>query len=458
MRILGAARLSRKTDESTSIERQREQIELTAKVRGDSLVFITEDTDVSGAISPFLRPSLGPWLTDPEKISQWDGLLVPKVDRLTRSLSDFDEIVKWCDSHGKTLISVSESLDLNTSTGRMFANLLGLFAEFERERMSERRKDAAVKIRANGWWAGFGYPYGTKPVKVDDHWELEIDQVTYARLESIAYDILQGHSVSSIARKLDATEVATPAKGKTWRQNTIREIYTSDKCVLEPELLSQVLEALDSTKQAWTKRGDAALLLDVAFCKCGAKLHSKRYESKGRLYEYYDCSAHCGARRIPMAELDLAVWAHMTSKGGPILSAENTGGYADYPVWRKIVTGGKSAKADLIKVERKIRALDLDDPDYLSKQTELMTARGHLVETAKTETAKVDYEVIPGMTLGGYWPTLEKTAQRQLLLESGVKVSGAQRGTGSSKLVMFSIELPEDVKFVKLPDGGIAVN
>src|SRR4249920_1161827 len=115
MRLLGGARLSHRTDESTSIERQREQVTLTAQVRGDELIHITEDSDVSGAVSPFLREGLGPWLTDPKLMAKWDGLIVAKVDRLTRSLSDFDDLVSWCDRNGKTLISVSEQLDLSTS-------------------------------------------------------------------------------------------------------------------------------------------------------------------------------------------------------------------------------------------------------------------------------------------------------------------------------------------------------
>ena len=240
MRLLGGARLSHKTDESTSIERQREQITLTAKVRGDELVFITEDTDVSGAVSPFLRESLGPWLTDPDKIALWDGLIVAKLDRLTRSLSDFDELVSWLDRNGKTLISVSESLDLSTSTGRMFANLLAMFAQFERERMSERRTDAANKIRENGWWAGFGYPYGTMPIKCGDHWELTINPETYPQLESMAYRLLEGHSASAIAKMLNALAVATPAGGAMWRQNTIRDMFNNPKCPLEHGLLAKV--------------------------------------------------------------------------------------------------------------------------------------------------------------------------------------------------------------------------
>src|SRR5579859_5316793 len=139
MRILGAARLSHDTDESTSIARQREQIELTTRARGDTLVHITEDTDVSGAVAPDRRPELGPWLTDPSLVGQWDVLMVAKLDRLTRSSQDFARLVEWCQDHGKTLVSISESIDLGTAAGRLAVDIFVRFAQYERERMSERR-------------------------------------------------------------------------------------------------------------------------------------------------------------------------------------------------------------------------------------------------------------------------------------------------------------------------------
>jgi DNA invertase Pin-like site-specific DNA recombinase len=399
---LVATRLSHKTDESTSIERQTEQGTLTAQIRGDKVIHITEDTDISGSVSPFLRDGLGPWLTEQNKIDQWDVLIVSKVDRLTRSLSDFDDLVAWLDRNGKTLVSVSESLDLSTSTGRMFANLLAMFAQFERERMSERRRDAAVKIRENGWWAGFGYPYGTRPVKVESHWELEIDPATYARLEQIAYEIIRGHSVSSIAKSLNALQVPTPSGGKEWRQNTIRDICTNEKCVLEPELLGRVIEALDTTKQAWTKRGDAAMLLNVAHCVCGAPFHSKRYTSKGHLYEYYDCSAHCGERRIPMKDLEKAADESMTD------------GYGWVPVFTKQVKLGKSHAKEIAILERKMNALDKDASDWLARTSELHAERARLKSLPREPD---EIKLVPtGKTTAEYWPTLSAQGKRQFLL------------------------------------------
>jgi len=442
---LGATRLSHKTDESTSIERQTEQVTLTAKIRGDNLIHITEDTDISGSVSPFLREGLGPWLTDPDKVDQWDVLIVSKVDRLTRSLSDFDDLVSWLDRNGKTLVSVSESLDLSTSTGRMFANLLAMFAQFERERMSERRRERAQADRERGWWQGGRPSYGQRPVKVDDHWELEVDPITYERLEKIASQVLRGHSRSSIAQSLNALQVPTPGGGKEWRQNAIADIFTNEKCVLDPDLLAQVREALDTTKTPWTKRGDAAMLLNVAYCICGAQLYSKRYTSKGHLY---DCSAQCGERRIPMVMIERVVDDVMTNP-------ERPAGYARYPIYRKVVSQGKSSKGELQAIERKLHTLDFDAPDFQQRQAELLAERKRLMAESQVKASKTTYEKVPGMTVADYWPTLDKQGKRQLLLEADVTVRVIERQPEWKSRAKVEVMAPVDVRFIALPEGGL---
>ena len=439
MKDLGATRLSRLKDESTAIPRQREQITLTAKIRGDKLVHITEDADISGKISPFERDGLGPWLTDPDKIAKWDCLIVPKLDRLTRSLRDFDELVEWMDKHGKTLVSVSESLDLSTSSGRMAANMLAMFAQFERERIAERRRERAEDDRARGWWGGGGYNYGMRPVKKNDHWELEIDPTTYHRLEDIAHSLIAGQSATSIANHLNAIGAPSPRGGK-WRQNTIRDMFTHEKCPLDADLLARVTEALDRTKQPWTKRADAAMLVNIASCVCDAPLFSKRYTSKGHLYEYYDCSAHCGRRRVPMA--DLEEWIdHIMIPNGI---------YGEQPVWRKVVTG-KSNRSLIMKVERRIRALDLDAEDYDEQHAALMAERQALKDAERNRSDEPGYEDT-GIKVADYWPTLDVKARRQFLLLAGIKLTKVQRYADGR--VDADMRGPWPVRFVMV-EGGL---
>jgi len=99
IQVLGAARLSKDADESTSIERQSGGIngwaDLRSNTTGDDyrVVHVSEDSDVSGAVSPFDPAGLGPYLREP-LLSTWQVLVVFRLDRLTRSIADFEAIWK----------------------------------------------------------------------------------------------------------------------------------------------------------------------------------------------------------------------------------------------------------------------------------------------------------------------------------------------------------------------------
>ena len=197
------------------------------------------------------------------------------------------------------------------------------------------------------------------------------------------------------------------------------------------------------------------MLLNIAHCECGAPYYSKRYESKGHLYEYYDCSANCGARRIPMAVVEDIVDDFMTNTE----RADREGrppGYATYPLYRKITHHGRSIKSELNAIERKLRNPNLDDPDILAKQAELLAQRKHLLEVSQSEPDRIEHEKIPGMTVGEYWPTLDKQSKRQLLLEAGVTVS-VKRIEGWKRPQVEITATSVEVKFVMLPAGGIGI-
>ena len=440
-RALGARRLSNRTDESTSIERQGEQIKLTVQVRGDDLIHLTQDTDVSGAVSPFERADLGPWLTDPHKIAQWDVLVVAKLDRLTRSLIHFNELVSWLDRNEKTLVSVSESLDLSTPTGRMFANLLAMFAQFERERMSERRSDRAKADKERGWYGGGRYPYGYKPVKIDSHWELEEHPENAKTLRWIADQILAGRSRSSIATQLQKDGVPTPfvegrkhtrndttppAKGK-WTRVTVSRILVGSQELIDESIRFKMLDMLDNTKHTFTRRDDAPMLLNVAYCgKCQGPFYRRRTfrgpaASPTYMYEYYFCYNRCGAKMIPMNELDETVTEMILET------------YPWVPMVETTVTRGLSHLAEIGAIERQIRELDLDASDYDERHSELRRQRAALKDAP---SAPDKFGSKPtGETAADYWPKLDKDGRRQFLLANKLKAFATREADGSLSVV-----------------------
>ncbi|MPY81226.1 MAG: recombinase family protein, partial [Actinophytocola sp.] len=138
MGILGAVRLSKYTDTSTSVERQHEVIRWWSDGHDGELVHTTEDIDVSGSVSPFERDGLGPWLTDPEKVRQWEVLVAWKLDRISRNARDTLELLTWAEANGKRIVCVDDSIDTESEMGRFFLQLAAIFAELERKTIAAR--------------------------------------------------------------------------------------------------------------------------------------------------------------------------------------------------------------------------------------------------------------------------------------------------------------------------------
>lgn len=105
------------------------------------------------------RPGLKRLLAEVEA-GRVDVIVVYKVDRLTRSLSDFARIVDVLDAQGASFVSITQSFNTTTSMGRLTLNVLLSFAQFEREVTGERIRDKIAQSKAKGMWMGGTVPLG----------------------------------------------------------------------------------------------------------------------------------------------------------------------------------------------------------------------------------------------------------------------------------------------------------
>ncbi|MGO9454930.1 MAG: recombinase family protein [Candidatus Binataceae bacterium] len=105
------------------------------------------------------RPALQRLLSD---INQGliDVVVVYKVDRLTRSLTDFAKMVEVFDARGVSFVAVTQQFNTTTSTGRLTLNVLLSFAQFEREVTGERIRDKIAASKRKGMWMGGLVPLG----------------------------------------------------------------------------------------------------------------------------------------------------------------------------------------------------------------------------------------------------------------------------------------------------------
>jgi DNA invertase Pin-like site-specific DNA recombinase len=105
------------------------------------------------------RPGLKRLIDDVEA-GRIDVVVVYKVDRLTRALTDFSRIVDVLDRAGSSFVSVTQAFNTTTSMGRLTLNVLLSFAQFEREVTGERIRDKIAASKKLGMWMGGGLPLG----------------------------------------------------------------------------------------------------------------------------------------------------------------------------------------------------------------------------------------------------------------------------------------------------------
>ena len=118
---------------------------------------VYEDAGLSGGTLE--RPGLQRLLADIDA-GLVDQIVVYKVDRLTRSLSDFAKLVERLEAAGAVFVSVTQSFNTATSMGRLTLHMLLSFAQFEREVTAERIRDKVAASKRKGLWMGGRVPLG----------------------------------------------------------------------------------------------------------------------------------------------------------------------------------------------------------------------------------------------------------------------------------------------------------
>ena len=109
------------------------------------------DAAISGGTME--RPALKQMLDDMAH-GLVNTVVVYKVDRLSRSILDFHNMMKYFEKYGANFVSITQSFDTSTSMGKLTLNMLLSFAQFEREVSSERVRDKIRASKAKGLWIG----------------------------------------------------------------------------------------------------------------------------------------------------------------------------------------------------------------------------------------------------------------------------------------------------------------
>ena len=222
MRAIGYARVSTngQADNGESLDVQVGKIRAMAEVQGAELVDVIVDAGESAR--SLKRPGMGRVLdlVDSKAVA---AVIVHKLDRLTRSVGDLADLLDTFDRRGVSLVSVSESLDTGTAAGRLVLNVMGSVAQWEREVIAERTREALASKKAKGQRVGtvpFGYQLA------EDGSGLEPNKAEQRTLGAMKRLRAEGHSLRAIATKLNSKGHRT-RRGSAWRHEYVANLLRS---------------------------------------------------------------------------------------------------------------------------------------------------------------------------------------------------------------------------------------
>ena len=135
------------TSAGQSVEMQLRDLRQLAQQRGFEIVGEYCDEGVSGSCDS--RPQLDQMLADAQR-GKFQAILIWRLDRLGRSLQNLVRLFENFRSWNVSLISFGEGLDFSTSMGKLFYQLSGAFAEFERDCIRERVRAGLRNAKAKG--------------------------------------------------------------------------------------------------------------------------------------------------------------------------------------------------------------------------------------------------------------------------------------------------------------------
>lgn len=221
-RHAGYGRLSIETEDTTSPARQKKIIGGRIVERSgvyDPEVDYYEDIDKSGYDETVERADFDRLMAN---LDLYDVIVVYRLDRITRRIGRFAEILKKLQEHNVTLISATESFDTSTPLGQAMVWIIMVFAQMESETIGIRMQSAQDHMVRHGRFRGGQRPFGWQVSNTFEvgglYLTLNEDEAKFLR--KAITDVLAGKSIRSICVEWNDIELQT-SRGNAWSQGTL---------------------------------------------------------------------------------------------------------------------------------------------------------------------------------------------------------------------------------------------
>lgn len=217
MRVVGYTRVSKEEQATSgvSLAVQEQKVRAYAELYDLELVEVVEDAGYSA--KTLARPGIGRAL-EMLRTGTAEGLVVAKLDRLTRSVADMATLIAdyFGDRApcGAALLSVADQVDTRTAAGRLVLNILASVSQWEREAIAERTR-AALQYKKEQ-----GVRLGRPPLGPEAD-----NAATVARINEMRQREL---TLTEMAERLEAEGHRTKRGGR-WAPETVRKIIARQR-------------------------------------------------------------------------------------------------------------------------------------------------------------------------------------------------------------------------------------
>ena len=250
------------------------------------------------------RPALKRLMADIEA-GRIDIVVVYKIDRLTRNLTDFAKLIEVFERRQVSFVSVTQQFNTTTSMGRLMLNVLLSFAQFEREVTGERIRDKIAASKAKGMWMGGYTPLG---YRVENR-RLVIEDTEAKLVQHIFHEFVRCRSTTDLVKQLAANGQTTRSGTKFSKQMVYKllhnRVYLGHILHKEKSYPGQHEAIIDQAQwdavhailtennrqrqsETWQRRRPDALLLGLFFTEDGERYqpaHTRK--ANGKAYRYY---------------------------------------------------------------------------------------------------------------------------------------------------------------------------
>ncbi|MFJ9771956.1 recombinase family protein [Kitasatospora sp. NPDC101157] len=345
-------RLSRASDESSSLDVQRRACRAKAEALGfdaetiaaaDANAYVDDGVSGGSALESRKRGMVRIMADRPTVVIAW------KLDRFARSCREFHKLMDWADENDVRLITSDGMLDSadKSGTGRMVANIIAAVAEWELGIITDRSEAAHEERRTQGRWISGKAPFPYVMERRDGKAYLAEDPEAFALVRKQVDALLKGGKGGSLAATAGPLPIGRQQWRKLLRGVVLRgwrehkgELVTEADGVTPVQFGPEVIDAttyrrvqdrlkeLEAGERA--ERRDAPWLAGMVVCHCGANMNGGLSSYKRALYK---CSGGCGSIMADRIE--------------PLVFTDFRDQHGDEPLYEVTYSGGIDHSAEL---------------------------------------------------------------------------------------------------------------